>query len=77
MANVYNTTTSHAEFIPEVWAGNVILAAGDHTHNGFMVNAVNATQVGGDTAYPGQGDILHFPIQSAVTLSNITEGTAH
>lgn len=75
MADAFNTTTSHAELIPEIWTREVILAATDHTVNGFILNAVNVAEVQG--GYPGEGDILHFPIQSRVNMSDITQGTAH
>ena len=72
MADAFNTTTSHSEFVPERWMDEVILAATDHTANAFMANAVQLPPAAGK----GRGDIYHFPIQSRVNMSDITEGTA-
>ncbi len=71
MPDAYNTQTSHAEMIPELWTNQVILAATDHTANGFLSNAV-ALPV---SAGKGKGDIYHFPIQSRVNMAAVTEGT--
>lgn len=71
MSDAYNTQTSHAEMIPELWESQVILAATDHTANAFMANAV---QMPVSTAT--RGDTYHFPIQSRVNMAAVTEGTA-
>lgn len=72
MADAFNTTTSHSEFVPEQWMDEVILAATDHTTNAFLANAVQLPPMAGK----GRGDIYHFPIQSRVNMADISEGTA-
>lgn len=70
MAEEFNTTTSHSDFIPTYTATQVLLAYTDHTQNGALAVAANVSSM-----LPNGGSTINVPRQPGVTVETITEGT--
>ena len=66
MANI--TTTTAANFIPEIWAMDVIVSA-----ESALVMAPLVYRA--DSQVKNKGDIIHFPQISELTVSSKTQGS--
>lgn len=68
MADVLSTATTHAEFIPEVWSNETIIA-----RESVLVLANIVSRFDADVA--SYGDIIHVPLVSNLTGGNISTST--
>ncbi len=68
MADVLSTATTHAEFIPEVWSAETIVA-----RESVLVLANIVQRFDADAA--GFGDIIHVPTVTNLTGGNISTST--
>ena len=68
MADVLSTATTHAEFIPEVWSKETIVA-----RESVLILANIVQRFDADVA--GYGDIIHVPSVSNLTGGNISTST--
>lgn len=64
------TSTTHAEFIPEIWANYALKAFGKFTVMSALVPRLT------DPTFAKQGDVFHIPSIADVTAGTRTEGVA-
>lgn len=63
------TTTTHAEFIPEIWANYALLAFRKYTVMSALVPRFT------DDEFGQQGDVFHIPSFADLTVGTRTEGS--